>query len=118
MPGYTPDKIIVALGTNQFGSETMMDVEEYYETLTGLYGKTIPIFCISPIWRGDQPEKQEPFERFCQNVKKIAGSYSNVKVIDGFTLVPHLPEYYLDNLHPNALGCQEYARNLVEALQK
>ena len=118
MPGYTPDKIIVALGTNQFGSETMKDVEEYYETLTDLYGKKIPIFCISPIWRGDQPEKQETFERFCQNVKKIAASYSNVKVIDGFTLVPHLPEYYLDNLHPNALGCQEYARNLVEALKK
>ena len=118
MPGYNPDKIIVALGTNQFGSETMKDVEEYYETLIGLYGKAIPIFCISPIWRGDQPEKQQTFERFCQNVKKIAGSYSNVKVIDGFKLVPHLPEYYLDNLHPNALGCQEYALNLVEALKR
>ena len=27
MDGYTPDKIIVALGTNQFGCETMKDVE-------------------------------------------------------------------------------------------
>ena len=30
-----PDKIIVALGTNQYGSETMTDVEEYY--LNNLY---------------------------------------------------------------------------------
>ncbi len=118
MPGYNPDKIIVALGTNQFASESMKDVEEYYQTLTDLYGTKIPILCISPIWRGDQPEQQTTFEKFCENVKKIAGSYSNVKVIDGFTLVPHLPEYYLDNLHPNALGTENYARNLVEAIKK
>ena len=30
MGDYRPDKIIVALGTNQYGSETMKDVEEYY----------------------------------------------------------------------------------------
>lgn len=118
MPGYNPDKIVVALGTNQFGCESMKDVEEYYETLTSLYGKTIPILCISPIWRGDQPEQQVIFEKFCENVKKIAASYPNVKVIDGFTLVPHLPEYYLDNLHPNALGTENYGRNLVEAIKK
>ena len=68
----------------------MKDVEEYYETLTGLYGKTIPIFCISPIWRGDQPEGYEKFVDFCENIKKIAGSYKYVTVVDGFTLVPHL----------------------------
>ena len=118
MEGYNPDKIIVALGTNQFASESMKDVEEYYQTLTGLYGTKIPILCISPIWRGDQPQQQATFEKFCENVKKIAGSYPNVKVIDGFTLVPHLPEYYLDNLHPNALGTENYALNLVEAIRK
>lgn len=118
MPGYNPDKIIVALGTNQFASESMKDVEEFYQTLTGLYGTKIPILCISPIWRGDQLQQQATFEKFCENVKKIAGSYPNVKVIDGFTLVPHLPEYYLDNLHPNALGTENYARNLVEAIRK
>ena len=29
MEGYTPDRIIVALGTNQYGTETMKDIEEY-----------------------------------------------------------------------------------------
>ena len=118
MPDYTPDKIIVALGTNQYGSETMKDVEEYYESLMKVYGNEIPVLCISPLWRGDKPEDSAIFERFCNNIKKIAGSYKNVKVIDGFKLVPHLSEYYLDNLHPNCLGTETYGRNLVEEIRR
>ena len=118
MEGYTPDKIIVALGTNQFGCETMKDVEEYYETLTGIYGEKMPILCITPLWRGDQPEQLPVLTRFCEQVKKIAGRYPNVTTVDGFTLVPHLPEYYLDNLHPNALGAEVYGRNLADAIRK
>ena len=117
MDGYKPDKIIVALGTNQFGCETMKEVEEYYETLTGIYGET-PILCISPLWRGDLPEQMPILIRFCENVKEIAGRYPSVTVVDGFTLVPHLPEYFLDNLHPNGLGAETYGRNLVEAIRK
>jgi lysophospholipase L1-like esterase len=116
MEGYDPDKIIVALGTNQYGAETMKDVEEYYETLTGIYGNDIPVLCITPIWRGDNPEGIPTLIRFCDNIKKIACGYKNVKIVDGFTLVPHLSEYYLDNLHPNGLGAEVYGRNLVEAI--
>ena len=117
MEGYIPDKIIVALGTNQYGSETMTDVEEYYETLMNIYGNSIPVLCISPLWRGDHPEEMPIFERFCENVIRIADSYPNVIVIDGFTLVPHRPEYFLDNLHPNCLGTETYGRNLVEKIR-
>ena len=118
MDGYTPDKIVVALGTNQFGCETMKDVEEYYETLIGLYGEKIPILCVTPLWRGDVPDGLPTLTRFCDQVKAIAGRYANVTIVDGFTLVPHLPEYFLDNLHPNALGCEVYGRNLVEAIRR
>ena len=117
MKGYKPDKIIIAMGTNQFGSETMEAVEEYYECLKNVYGDT-PVLCVSPIWRGDHPESYDVFVRFCENVKKIAGQYPNVKVVDGFKLVPHLPEYFLDKLHPNCLGMELYARNLVDAIRK
>ncbi len=117
MDGYMPHKIIVALGTNQFGCETMKDVEEYYETLIGLYGNT-PVLCVTPLWRGDVPDGFPTLKRFCDNVKAIAGKYPNVKIVDGFTLVPHLPEYFRDNLHPNALGCETYGRNLVEEIRK
>ncbi|MBO4337102.1 MAG: SGNH/GDSL hydrolase family protein [Lachnospiraceae bacterium] len=118
MPGYEPDKIIVALGTNQYGDETMEPVEEYYKTLTGIYGNTIPILCITPLWRGDNPEGVPTLISYCEKIKKVAGSYENIKIVDGLKLVPHLPEYYLDNLHPNCLGCEVYARNLVEEIKK
>ena len=118
MDGYTPDKIIVALGTNQFGCETMQDVEEYYETLIIFYGTEIPILCVTPLWRGDVPDGFPTLARFCENVKAIAGRYPNVKIIDGFKLVPHLPEYFLDNLHPNQLGTETYGRNLVEEIRR
>ncbi len=118
MAGWTPDKIIVALGTNQFGCETMKDVEEYYETLIGIYGKAIPVLCVTPLWRGDVPDGLPTLKRFCKNVMAIAAKYPNVTVVDGFTLVPHLPEYFLDNLHPNALGAEVYGRNLAEAIRR
>lgn len=120
MECYTPDKIIVALGTNQFWTEDgRKAVEEYYEALTGLYGNDIPILCISPIWRGDIPVDARPkFTEFCNTVKEIAGRYRNVTVVDGFKLVPHLTEYYKDNLHPNCLGAETYGRNLVEVIRK
>ena len=118
MEGYNPEKIIVSLGTNQFGCETMKDIEEYYERLMEVYGNTIPVLCITPLWRGDVPDGYETLSAFCDKLKAIAGKYSNVKIVEGFKLVPHLPEYYLDNLHPNCLGAEIYGRNLVNEIER
>ena len=119
MSGYVPDKIIVALGTNNNHDATKTsDITEYYDTLIDLYGRDIPILCISPIWRGDNPSDYDNFVGYCNMIKKIAGSYKNVTVVDGFTLVPHLSEYFLDNLHPNLLGAETYGRNLAEVIRK
>jgi len=118
MDGYTPDKIIVALGTNQYGTETMTEIEEYYETLIGIYGGKIPVLCITPLWRGDNEDGIATLIRFCNNIKEIVSRYPNIKVVDGFKMVPHLPEYFLDNLHPNALGAECYGRNLVNEIRK
>lgn len=117
MDGYTPDKIIVSLGTNQYGTETMKDIEEYYEVLTEIYGKT-PVLCITPIWRGDNMEGIPTLISFREKLTKIVEQYPHITIVDGFKLVPHLPEYYLDNLHPNGLGAEVYGRNLVEAIRK
>lgn len=118
MDGYMPEKIIVALGTNQFGCETMTDIEEYYERLMEIYGNDIPVLCITPLWRGDVPDGYEKLAGFCAKVKDIAGKYANVKIVDGFSMVPHLSEYYLDNLHPNCLGAEIYGRNLVSEIRR
>jgi lysophospholipase L1-like esterase len=118
MEGYTPDKIIVALGTNQYGDETMTAVEEYYERLIGIYGNEIPILCITPLWRGDSEDGIPTLMAYCEKIKKIVSQYKNIRVVEGMKLVPHLPEYFLDNLHPNCLGCEWYGRNLVKEIQK
>lgn len=118
MEGYTPDKIIVALGTNQYGDETMTAVEEYYERLIGIYGNEIPILCVTPLWRGDSEDGIPTLIAYCEKIKKIVSQYKNIRVIEGMKLVPHLSEYFLDNLHPNCLGCEWYGRNLVKEIQK
>ncbi len=118
MDGYTPEKIIVAMGTNQYGDKKPEVVRDYYDTLTGIYGNDIPILCITPIWRGDHIDELPVFYKFCDDIRKIASSYKNVTVIDGLKMVPHLSEYYLDDLHPNPLGAEIYGRNLVEIIRK
>lgn len=118
MDGYAPEKIIVAMGTNQYGDKKPEVVRDYYDTLTGIYGNDIPILCITPIWRGDHIDELPVFYKFCDDIRKIASSYKNVTVIDGLKMVPHLSEYYLDDLHPNPLGAEIYGRNLVEIIRK
>lgn len=118
MEGYNPDKIIVALGTNQYGDDDMIVVEEYYETLIGIYGKEIPILCITPLWRGDSVDGLPVLMDFCEKVRNIAGQHKNVKIVEGMKMIPHFPEYFLDNLHPNCLGCEIYGRNLVDEIKR
>ncbi len=118
MEGYRPDRIIVALGTNQYGDKDMSAVEEYYETLMSIYGEDIPVICITPLWRGDSVDGLPQLMTFCDKVRDIAGRYSNVSILDGMKMVPHFPEYFLDNLHPNCLGCEVYGRNLAEAVKE
>ena len=117
MLDYRPDKIIISMGTNQFGTESMKEIEEYYELLKEIYGDT-PVLCILPIWRGDVPDGLPTLLRFCKNLRAIAEKYDNVTIVDGFDLVPHLPEYFIDNLHPNCLGSEMYGRNLVLKIQE
>jgi len=117
MEGYNPDKIIVSLGTNQFGTKSMKDIKAYYEVLTKLY-KGKKILCITPLWRADVPDSIDTLIRFCNKLKDIAKEYKNIKIVDGFEMVPHLPEYYLDLLHPNALGGEIYGRNLVNEIKR
>jgi lysophospholipase L1-like esterase len=116
MEGYDPDKIIISMGTNQYGTESMKDIEEYYERLAEVYGNR-PMLSITPIWRGDSPDGEPVLISFCQKLKEICSKYPNITIVDGFRLVPHLPEYFLDNLHPNALGAEIYGRNLVLAIE-
>ncbi|MCR5418536.1 MAG: hypothetical protein K6E84_06435 [Lachnospiraceae bacterium] len=118
MGDYMPDAIIVALGTNQYGDEDMSIIEDYYVRLREIYPETIPVLCISPVWRGDNREGIPVLMAFCEKVKQIASACPNTVIIDGMKLVPHLSDYYLDDLHPNILGCETYGANLLREMEK
>lgn len=114
--GFAPDKIIVALGTNDYYFDSLeKDVEEYYERLLAIYNG-LPIFAVTPLWRGGVDLNF--FVRQIEKIKATISRIGKVKIIDGFTLVPHVSECFYDDLHPNAWGMQIYADNLVEELNR
>ncbi|MBS3990556.1 MAG: SGNH/GDSL hydrolase family protein [Erysipelothrix sp.] len=117
MQGYVPEKIIVSLGSNQYHTTSMKVIEEYYTRLSEMY-PNIPVLCITPTWRGDSLDKNHVLKEFGQKTKDICAKYSTITVIDGFKLVPHTFEYFIDEVHPNALGMEIYGRNLVLAIQE
>ena len=118
MPGYTPDKIVVAFGTNQFTEErAVADVRDYYARLHKLYGDT-PVLCITPLWRTGEPDYAERLRQYGEAIRKVCADYPHVTVVDGWKLVPHLPCYFKDGLHPNALGATVYGHALTEEIRK
>lgn len=119
MDGYSPDKIIIAMGTNQHSDPAAATkIAAFYKKLNSIYGN-IPVLCITPLWRPDlKGEDYHAFVKFCEKITELCGEYGNISVINGLTLIPHLNDYFLDNVHPNALGCEVYGRNLVEVIRK
>jgi lysophospholipase L1-like esterase len=116
MKGYSPDKIVVALGANQYETDDFTEIEAYYHTLQQLYQNT-PVLCLTPIYRGDSPNALTKLVNFSEKLKKICSKYPNIKIVDGLKLVPHTSEYFIDEVHPNELGAEIYGRNLVKAIQ-
>ncbi|MBO4963003.1 MAG: SGNH/GDSL hydrolase family protein [Clostridia bacterium] len=118
MDEYYPEKIIISLGTNQFRSADYFErVKKFYDNLTKLY-PNVPTLAILPIWRGDLA-LEDTLNLFKTNlkIKEIISEYKQVKIVDGFTLVPRVEEMFLDKLHPNALGGKIYGDNLVKAIK-
>ena len=115
MENYKPDKIILAFGTNHYKREVFdSEVSDYFKKLREIY--SVPVLVITPIWRCDDGSDIELLKTKSEKIKEIALSYPNVSVVDGFTLVPNVPEYFPDSLHPNALGGEIYGNNLIVSL--
>lgn len=120
MQGYSPDKIIVAFGTNHYKAEDFKQrVVAFYDKIKAVYGD-IPVLSISPIWRGDVENGHNPQE--LQNAGKFifdtVKDRKNHYFVDGFSLVPNVSQMYLDNLHPNSIGGEYYGTNLAKAIKK
>lgn len=115
---FTPEKIIVSLGTNVLSKDTVIaDTDNFFKTLRSLY-PSIPILAITPVWRGDEG-KDFDYMKNISDIIKNACKKQTITVIDGYNLIPHLKQMYLPDLvHPNTLGCMHYAENLLKELEK
>lgn len=70
------------------------------------------------MWRGDSVEGIPTLINFCERLKDIIKKYDNVAMVEGWKLVTYLSEYFIDNLHPNQLGTNVYAENLVRKIER
>lgn len=120
--GFDADVVIVALGTNNYGSGKSMELLQsncaaYFDRIAKIYSNR-KIFCITPIWRADEDEvKTLGTIHDARRVIAQEAQKRGIAVIDGYTLVPHRTEYFEDErLHPNEIGFALYAQNLIKAL--
>ncbi len=117
--GFTPNKIIVALGTNWYYDSSYdyeLNVTEFYKRLIEVFPNT-PVLAITPIWRGDI-DNWERFIWCIDKIKDTCSKYDSIKVVDGFTLVPNVEECFSDKAHPNAFGSLMYSANLIKQIKK
>jgi len=123
-PVENPDIVTVAYGTNDWSHWGACFDEEcprMIKILATLYPDA-EIFVISPIWRGDWDRKGSMEHRLpdlYQTICEYASPYPNVKVINAWNFVPHLPDFFGDgHLHPNDLGFGLYAECLYREIVK
>ena len=118
MEGYTPEKIIVAMGTNIHQAENKDELTvKYFEALDKVYNG-IPTLVLTPIWRCNPGTDIDKLREMAEIIKRECAKYPSIKVIDGFELVPNFTDYFLDELHPNALGGEVYGNNLVRKIKE
>lgn len=120
--GFDADIVFISYGTNDYTFYPSMQVLKdectaYMDAVRRLYPHS-KVFCISPIWRsgGEQRLATGTLDE-CREVIIREAEKRGFVHIDGYSLVPHMTEYYTDGLHPNDLGFALYGQNLVRQLQ-
>ena len=117
---FRPDIVTVAYGVNDFSANSLFTETpcKFFEKLCTLYPDS-KLFCLLPIWCGNQKSVDgKTLDMGRQYIKEIAEKYQNISVIDCVNFVPHLAEFYWDdiNLHPNDLGFLYYGNHLYKRL--
>ena len=122
LPGFDPDVVTVAYGTNDFSrchtlEEMKENVSAYLDKLCEIYGDK-KVFIISPIWRESQERPMGSFRDCCALVGDEAKKRGFIHV-DGLSLVPPMcKELYTDGLHLNDLGFSFYSENLIRVINE
>lgn len=119
-PECDPDVITVAFGTNDwarsYNAETLENnMKAFLNKLKELYPDA-KIIGITPLWRKDAgSNKAMTFDEACDLIASVYEEYG-IPCIDGDALVSHEDVNYADDVHPNDTGHEEYAKNLIKAL--
>lgn len=129
IPSGLYDLVSIAYGTNDFNQgKTLQEYEANTRALvTGLLEAMpgVPILLISALtWVGRTGEPNAigiHLDQYRQVLEPLADLSPLVKLIDGTTLVPDDPSFFVDNVHPNDKGFavygQQLAKHAKEALQ-
>lgn len=119
------DLVTVAYGTNDWcvlnAENGLRQMKEFLQKLTQVHKDSV-IYVILPIWRGNGAEDVQKalgtLEEYRAILREEAGKYEQITVIEGIDLVPHHADFYIkDQLHPNALGFTQYAKNLLNEIK-
>ncbi len=118
LPKFPVEKIIIALGINgHTNPEHEKMITEYYQRLVEIY-PTTPILVLTPLWaKADWIEMSGVLDT-ARFIRENTEKYPQIKLVDGFNLIPHSEEYFIDGVHPNEFGMNVYADNLVREIKK
>ncbi len=119
---FVPDMVTVAYGTNDWNRDLSLDdiranVTAYVSQLRAMYPQ-VPIVVMTPLYRPDYAEAKygRDLLAWSHAIAEAARVFPHVRVVDGFTLVPHHAENYRNPVHPNELGFMHYALNLYREI--
>ncbi len=119
---YQPDIVTVAYGTNDWTvcktpGEYREKVRGYFKTLTDVFPEA-QIFVITPVWRSDCADMRPigGFPVVSDILREELRMYPQIGVIDGQTVMPHIPTLFNDGLHPNDEGFMHYALKLIQCI--
>lgn len=127
LPKYTPDRILIHLGTNdvnlldppQICEKRIIDCyREISECWTGVRTDVI-----TPVWRTEFSngskigEKRFAYTKFVRDQMFAVGEKFGFRVHDGLALSPNARALLADHCHPNDQGFTIYAQNLLPLLK-
>ncbi len=120
-----PEYVFASYGTNDwkegkgFPSEIKKNMRDFFVRICSKYPES-RIIDILPIWRADA-DNGYPFKfaELSVLMREVLREFKTVEVIDGLTLVPHVPALFADrSLHPNETGFEFYADGIFNYLSQ
>ena len=120
---FNPQKIVIGFGTNHRvleDEENVKVIGEFFNKLCEKYSDKKILVIIPPYYGREQTEfVRQKYKKIKEIILDSVSKYKNVKTVSAYEMIPHLPEYYLqDFIHPNGLGMEVYGQNLVKAIKK